>query len=61
MPMTMPVTAPGGMADWPALGLAGRLANTLAMKSGITAVMKTPMMSQLQEKMRSSARAQRRA
>ena len=61
MPMTMPVMAAGGIAGWPVLALGGRLANTLAMKNGMTAVMKMPMTSQLQEKMSSSARAQRRA
>src|SRR5271154_2035439 len=61
MPTIMPVMTDGGMAGWPVLALGGRLANTLAMKNGMMAVMQTPMTSQLQEKMSSSARAQRRA
>ena len=48
------------MAGWPVLGSGGRMANTLAIKNGMITVMTMPMMSQLQEKMSSSARAQRR-
>src|ERR1039458_7479823 len=61
MPMTMPVMAADGMAGWPVLALGGRFAKALLMMNGMTAVMQTPMMSQLQEKISNNARAQRRA
>src|ERR1035441_8883319 len=61
MKTIIPVTAAGDIAGWPVLASGGRLANTLAMKNGMVAVMKTPMTSQLQEKMSNNARAQRRA
>jgi hypothetical protein len=59
--MTTPVIAAGVMAGRPVLGLGGRLANTLPIRNGMVAVRQMPVTSQLQEKMSSSARAQRRA
>ena len=61
MPTIMPVMAAGGMAGWPVLALGGRFANVLPMTNGMKTVMNMPMTSQLQEKISSSARAQRRS
>ena len=57
----MPVMAAGGIPGSPISEIAGKFANTLAMKNGMLTVMKMPMTSKaFTEKMSNNARPQRR-